>query len=71
MTDATAGPDQVTGATPDNALRNADRAKDGLIERDSDCIRVRASGRLLIRNICMVFDRYLRDNSERSFSKVI
>ncbi len=45
--------------------------KDGLIERDPDCIRVRASGRLLIRNICMVFDRYLRDNSERSFSKVI
>ena len=29
MTDATAGPDQVTGATPDNALRNADRANDG------------------------------------------
>ena len=23
------GPDQITGATPDNALRNADRAKDG------------------------------------------
>ncbi|MXQ06306.1 ABC transporter permease subunit [Alphaproteobacteria bacterium GH1-50] len=28
MTDAT-GPDQVTGATPDNAIRNADRADNG------------------------------------------
>ena len=26
MTDTTAGPDQITGATPDNAARNADRA---------------------------------------------
>ncbi|WP_422071506.1 ABC transporter permease [Tranquillimonas rosea] len=29
MTDSTTGPDQVTGATPDNAIRNADRAEDG------------------------------------------
>jgi putative spermidine/putrescine transport system permease protein len=26
---ATTGPDQITGATPDNAIRNADRAKSG------------------------------------------
>ena len=27
MSDAATGPDQITGATPDNAIRNADRAK--------------------------------------------
>lgn len=32
---------------------------DGLIELDSAGIRVRPRGRLLIRNLCMVFDRYL------------
>ncbi|AZQ69164.1 ABC transporter permease [Silicimonas algicola] len=29
MTDAATGPDQITGATPDNALRTADRAEAG------------------------------------------
>ncbi|MDW4498138.1 ABC transporter permease [Sulfitobacter sp. D35] len=29
MSDAATGPDQVTGATPDNALRNADRSASG------------------------------------------
>ena len=45
--------------------------KDGLIERVANDIRVHPAGRLLIRNICMVFDRYLRDDSTKSFSKVI
>ena len=43
---------------------------DGLLRCDDDRIEVTAAGRLLIRNICMVFDRYL--SSERQqYSKVI
>jgi len=33
---------------------------------------VSATGRLLIRNICMCFDRYLRDRArQQQFSRVI
>jgi len=49
-----------------------DMAEDGLVEMDAAGIRVRPAGRLLIRNICMVFDAYLRAASGgRRFSKVI
>jgi oxygen-independent coproporphyrinogen-3 oxidase len=34
-------------------------ADDGLLRLDRDRIRVTPKGRLLIRNICMVFDRHL------------
>jgi len=44
---------------------------DGLIEMQGDVIRVQPAGRLLIRNVCMVFDRYLRESSSQRFSKVI
>ncbi len=44
---------------------------DGLLVLDAEGIRVSPRGRLLIRNICMVFDRYLREARERRFSKVI
>jgi oxygen-independent coproporphyrinogen-3 oxidase len=45
---------------------------DGLLRNDDNGIRVLAPGRLLIRNICMVFDRHLRDESHRErFSKAI
>ncbi len=45
---------------------------DGLVRDEPDAIRVMAPGRLLIRNICMPFDRYLHDDpaSER-FSRAI
>ena len=43
---------------------------DGLVTMDSDSIQVLPSGRLLIRNICMVFDRYLAEKQQQ-FSKVI
>ena len=33
--------------------------QDGLVEVDADAIRVLPAGRLLIRNICMLWDRYL------------
>lgn len=46
--------------------------QDGLLELDAQRIVVKPAGRLLIRNICMVFDRYLREKSTgQRFSKVI
>jgi len=46
--------------------------KDELLSVHEDQILVSPSGRLLIRTICMVFDKYLRDQqSEQRFSKVI
>ena len=45
---------------------------EGLLEMDSQWITVTPRGRLLIRSICMVFDRYLREDQERRrYSKVI
>lgn len=44
---------------------------DGLLERRSDGLWVLPRGRLLIRNICMQFDRYLKTGREQRFSKVI
>ena len=47
-------------------------ANDGLISFDeNNVINVQPAGRLLIRNVCMVFDKYLRQASEQRFSKVI
>lgn len=45
--------------------------KDGLLSLADDQIRVADAGKLLIRNICMVFDRYLREKQNQRFSKVI
>ena len=44
---------------------------DGLLRLGDTGIEVSPRGRLLIRNICMVFDRHLREARERRFSKVI
>jgi len=49
----------------------ADMAADGLLALDATGIHVLPPGRLLIRNICMVFDRYLREQATRRFSRVI
>ena len=46
-------------------------AADGLLELDDKGIRVLPRGRLLIRNICMVFDYYLAQKSDTKFSRVI
>ena len=49
-----------------------DLAGEGLVELGDDAIRVSPKGRLLIRNICMVFDRYLAlDENQVKYSKVI
>lgn len=45
--------------------------EDGLLNFDSKKIDILPSGRLLVRNICMIFDLYLRQNQEQRFSKVI
>ncbi|WP_047049732.1 oxygen-independent coproporphyrinogen III oxidase [Vibrio mexicanus] len=45
---------------------------DDLVEVDDKEIRVTLRGRLLIRNICMCFDKYLRDKArQQQFSRVI
>ncbi len=46
-------------------------ADDGLLALDGTGIRVLPPGRLLIRNICMVFDAYLRRAQAPRYSKVI
>ncbi len=46
--------------------------QDGLLELDASGIRVLPRGRLLIRNICMTFDKYLAAKKEqKNFSRVI
>jgi len=55
-----------------NELAELDQFEtDGLILITNDSIRVLPVGRLLIRNICMIFDRYLKSASSQRFSKVI
>jgi len=44
---------------------------DGLLRLNAGGIQVQPAGRLLIRNICMIFDRYLRQQTARRFSRVI
>jgi len=45
---------------------------DGLIEVDDDSISIQAKGRLLLRNIAMKFDRYLKDSQhDNRFSRAI
>jgi oxygen-independent coproporphyrinogen-3 oxidase len=46
-------------------------ASDGLIELTDQSIEVKPAGRLLVRSLCMLFDRYLNDTSRQRFSRVI
>ncbi|MFO8156287.1 MAG: oxygen-independent coproporphyrinogen III oxidase [Pseudomonadota bacterium] len=47
-------------------------ATDGLVAFEGDVLRVCEAGKLLIRNICMTFDAYLREAGEKPrFSRVI
>ena len=45
--------------------------QDGLLTVGENFIEVLPAGKLLIRNVCMVFDRYLREKQGQRFSKVI
>ncbi len=51
--------------------RLAGMVGDGLLEIHDSGIQVLPVGRMLIRNICMVFDAYLKDAKGQRFSKVI
>ncbi|MDH5515079.1 MAG: oxygen-independent coproporphyrinogen III oxidase, partial [Gammaproteobacteria bacterium] len=57
----------------ENELAELEKMQDdGLLSLDKEMIRVQPAGRLLVRNICMVFDRYLKGNKgSYTFSKVI
>ncbi|MDH5736291.1 MAG: oxygen-independent coproporphyrinogen III oxidase [Gammaproteobacteria bacterium] len=56
----------------DELIKLMDMKNDGLIELSDQDIRVTAKGRLLIRNICMVFDRYLKNpQKDQRYSKAI
>ncbi len=44
---------------------------DGLLTLSNEGIQVLPAGRLLIRNVCMVFDKYLAQKQQQQFSKVI
>lgn len=46
-------------------------AQDGLLTYDKNKIEVLPVGHLLIRNICMAFDFYIKEKTEQRFSKVI
>ena len=45
--------------------------KDGLLTLSDSHLEVLPAGRLLIRNVAMVFDKYLRQSTQQRFSKVI
>ncbi len=48
------------------------QAEDGLLELDEDGFTVSPAGRLLLRNVAMVFDEYLARGAEnKRFSQVI
>ena len=46
-------------------------AEDGLVEVTPEWITVTSKGRLLVRTVCMVFDRHLRSHRRGGYSKVI
>ena len=49
----------------------AELERDGLLELAPDWISVTLTGRLLIRNVCMVFDRYLAVRGPATHSKTV
>ena len=54
-----------------NSLEKLDEMQnDGLVILTNDSIKVMDKGKLLVRNICMIFDNYLKSSST-SFSKTI
>jgi len=56
----------------DELLRYQTMVDDGLLNIDNQGIQVNERGHLLIRNICMVFDRYINpEKQSKNFSKLI
>ncbi|SAK59374.1 coproporphyrinogen III oxidase [Caballeronia catudaia] len=58
-------------AFADELARLAPMADDGLIDLARDAIRVLPAGRMLVRNVASIFDRYLGQASLRRFSRTI
>jgi oxygen-independent coproporphyrinogen-3 oxidase len=54
----------------DSLERLTEMQNDGLVILTNDSIKVMDKGKLLVRNICMLFDSYLEE-SDASFSKTI
>lgn len=48
-----------------------DMERDGLLKIEDRAIKVLPEGRLLIRNIAMVFDQYIKSSKEQRFSRTI
>ncbi len=46
-------------------------AEDGLLRIESGALRVTDLGRFFVRNICMVFDRYLSSGGRGRYSKTV
>ena len=61
---------QSTDYFADELIALEQMQNDGLLELSEDALRVTQPGRLLIRNICMVFDKYLPEAQHR-FSRAI
>jgi oxygen-independent coproporphyrinogen-3 oxidase len=45
--------------------------QDGLVSLEADKLEVRLAGRMLVRNIAMVFDRYLGQHTLERFSRTV
>jgi|TARA_B100001105_G_scaffold253812_1_gene248146 oxygen-independent coproporphyrinogen-3 oxidase len=61
---------KFTNYFADSFEKLVEMQNDGLVELKSDSIKVMDRGKLLVRNICMLFDSYL-ELSDASFSKTI
>ena len=47
-------------------------AEDGLVNEDGNKITVTDLGKIFIRNVCMVFDRYLKEkDGQNRFSRTV
>lgn len=58
-------------AFADELTRLAPMERDGLVSIDADAIRVLPAGRMLVRNVAMLFDRYLGQSTLERFSRTI
>ena len=61
---------RAVGAQPQLAQLKA-LAADGLLTLSPDRIEITGQGRLLLRNICMVFDEYLQNDRQPRFSRTL
>ena len=55
----------------DELRRLAPMVADGLVTDDGQVLQVQPAGRLLIRAICQLFDRYRKDGASQRFSRII